>query len=87
MLTTQDQTLGYNAKTDRPVYEDPPLVRAALAGRRTIQIEPLLHGFIVRVGCQTVAFEKIENMVKELERYFKNPESVEAEYLGLKKAK
>lgn len=48
---------------------------------RPIQIEPVFHGFIVRVGCKTLVFESADTLVKELKAYLKNPEKAQREWL------
>lgn len=48
---------------------------------RRIVITPLLNGYSVEVGCQTVCFESKTRLVSELSRYLDNPGEVEAEYL------
>ena len=48
---------------------------------RDITIHAVLNGFEVKVGCQTVVFTDITEMLKEIKRYLKNPETVEKEYL------
>ena len=45
-----------------------------------IQIEPVLNGFVVRVGCQTVVFETTDKLLDELRRYMADPQRVEKEY-------
>lgn len=44
---------------------------------REVNIQPLNHGFVVRVGCQTFAFESAEKMMSHLNAYLKNPKKVE----------
>ena len=45
-----------------------------------IQIEPVLNGYVVRVGCQTVVFETTDKLLDELRRYMADPQRVEKEY-------
>lgn len=45
-----------------------------------ILINPVLNGFIVKVGCTEVVFTDIDVLCFELKRYYKNPGAVEAEY-------
>lgn len=49
---------------------------------RDIKIKPVLNGFIVIVGCQTVVFRDVHQMASELVRYYTNPGNVELEYLA-----
>jgi hypothetical protein len=49
---------------------------------RKITIEPVLNGYMVQVGCQTLAFHDRGKLVCELDRYLESPAKVEVEYLG-----
>mgnify|MGYP005608220895 CR=1 FL=1 len=44
---------------------------------RNINIEPLSSGYMVRVGCQTVAIETTDKLVEVLTRYLNDPQGVE----------
>lgn len=48
---------------------------------REIKIIPVLNGFIVQAGCQTVVFNSAKRLVTELEAYYADPAGVEARYL------
>jgi len=48
---------------------------------RDIRISAVLNGFEVKVGCQTLVFTDVTEMLKEIRRYLKKPEEVEKEYL------
>jgi hypothetical protein len=48
---------------------------------RPVTITPVLNGFIVRVGCQTLVFNKIEVVAANLVEYQKNPERVSKEFI------
>ena len=47
----------------------------------TIEIKPVLNGFIVKVGCQIVVQSSKEALLSELKRYLDNPSKVSEEYL------
>jgi hypothetical protein len=47
---------------------------------REIKITPVLNGFVVKIGCQTVVFNSLQSMAGEVLRYYGNPSSIEAEY-------
>ena len=49
---------------------------------REIKITPVLNGFICKVGCQTVVFGDIATLAQNIERYYKNPEAVEKEFIA-----
>ena len=48
---------------------------------RDIRISAVLNGFEVKLGCQTLVFTDVTEMLKEIRRYLKNPEAIEKEYL------
>ena len=47
---------------------------------REIRIKPVLNGWIVKVGCQTVVFRFLPKMLEEIEKYLANPDETEKEY-------
>lgn len=47
---------------------------------RNIEILPVLNGYLVHVGCQTVVFNSTESLLSELGSYLKNPGKVEQDY-------
>lgn len=49
---------------------------------REINIKPVLNGFICKVGCQTVVFGDVATLASNIERYYKNPEAVEKEFIA-----
>ena len=46
----------------------------------SINIQPLNRGFLVNVGCQSIAFETHEKMLKYLTEYLTNPKGFETNY-------
>lgn len=44
---------------------------------KNINIEPLSSGYMVRVGCQTVAIETTEKLIEVLTKYLNDPKTVE----------
>uniref|UniRef100_A0A6M3IP26 Uncharacterized protein n=1 Tax=viral metagenome TaxID=1070528 RepID=A0A6M3IP26_9ZZZZ len=48
---------------------------------REIRIIPVLNGFIVYVGCQTVVFQGRDTLPQALADYIKDPEASESYYL------
>jgi hypothetical protein len=43
---------------------------------RQITIEPLNKGYVVKVGCQTVAIENKDRLIDLLTRYLRNPQEI-----------
>lgn len=49
---------------------------------REINITPLNTGFVVRLGCQTLAINDKKKLLEELVNYFNNPAEVEKRYFA-----
>lgn len=47
---------------------------------RDIHIYPVLNGFIVRVGCQTVVFQHLKDLCSEVNNYYMDSEGTEKRY-------
>lgn len=47
---------------------------------RSINIEPLDYGFILRVGFQSLAIESKQDLIKYLTDYLNNPNKTESKY-------
>ena len=48
---------------------------------RNVLIKPVLNGFIVEVGCHTVVFTSVEDLINNLGKYQEDPRGVEKFYL------
>ena len=48
-----------------------------------INIQFLSRGCIIRVGCKTIAFENVENAMKELNDYVSNPDATQQKWRKL----
>lgn len=59
-----------------------PPIRVNSRAVRNIAINPVLNGFIVAVGCQTVVFKSDTELLLALAEYLKNPSKVEDEYIS-----
>lgn len=46
---------------------------------RAISINPVLNGFIVTVGCQSLAYTSIDKLLLDLGKYLRDPEATEKE--------
>ena len=44
---------------------------------RDLKITPVLNGFVIKVGCQTVVFTKLADMLSAIENYYTDPEAFE----------
>lgn len=60
-------------QSERPVI--------APATSYNINIEPLNRGFVVRVGCQSLAVSTKQELVRLFNAYMENPEKVEKEWM------
>lgn len=47
---------------------------------RDIIIHPVLNGYSVKVGCQTLVFESAATLLKELKAYLAQPKATELRY-------
>lgn len=47
---------------------------------REVTISSLDHGFVVRVGCQTVAIQTKEDLIAKLVQYITDPAATEEKY-------
>ena len=66
---------------DRPYCGEGPDVPLDRRQRmRTVTIEELDYGYVVRVGCQSIAVEDSAVLIKNLIKYMENPEKVEKEW-------
>lgn len=48
--------------------------------KHSVNIQPLNRGFLVNVGCQSIAFETHGKMLEYLTEYLTNPQRFEAQY-------
>ena len=51
---------------------------------RKIIIEPLEHGFIVNVGCNSFAIEQKRKLIEKLTMYINNPNETEEKWFNEK---
>lgn len=63
-------------------YPSTPENAISTVSLREINIRPLNHGFIVTVGCQTLAIETAETLVEKLTAYLKDPYATEIAQLS-----
>lgn len=61
---------------------NPCLTETVSKGKiREIRISQLDHGYILNVGCKTIALDTPEKILFGLKRYLENPNKVENEFL------
>ncbi len=48
---------------------------------KEIKIYPVLNGYIVQVGCQSVVFETLAKMTAEITRYYTSPDLIVTDYV------
>lgn len=51
---------------------------------RNVEISSILNGFIVRVGCQALAYTSIDELLLDLGSYLRNPEETEKRIIETK---
>jgi hypothetical protein len=61
--------------TDREEYIDD-----TTKSLRTIKIDPLNSGFLVNVGCQSIAIETLDKLIYMLTKYLTDPTKFESEW-------
>ncbi len=49
---------------------------------RHIEIDACLNGFIVRCGCQTLAYTSINSLTKDIGEYLADPDATEKRLVG-----
>jgi hypothetical protein len=49
---------------------------------REITIQPVLNGYICKVGCQIVVFQGRSQLIEELGKYLNDPEGTERSYVA-----
>jgi hypothetical protein len=50
-----------------------------------VNIRPLNYGFIVEVGCQTFAIERVEDLISKLSAYLTTPNEVAGIWMNERK--
>lgn len=45
-----------------------------------VNIRPVLNGWTVEVGCQTVVFTSLDELLKEMKAYLEDPRATEVRY-------
>jgi hypothetical protein len=58
----------------------PMMDRTSESPRREIKISPLDYGYIVKVGCQSLAIESKYDLIKYLSEYLVNSSEAESKY-------
>jgi hypothetical protein len=50
----------------------------------SIEIHPILNGWVVKVGCQLVAYRDRAELVEDLDHYLRDPKSMETRFMKTK---
>lgn len=69
---------------DEPRCSTPPPASSPKS-MRSISVEAMDAGFIVRIGCQTFAIESKESLITKLSAYIRDPQNVESAWMTTKK--
>lgn len=48
---------------------------------KPVTIKPVLNGFVVEVGCQTVVFQSVDKLIDSLRKYQADPDTVEQMFM------
>jgi len=49
---------------------------------RDVIIKEMDHGFLVKIGCQTLCIESPKTLLKALKKYMKDPDAVENQHMS-----
>ncbi len=86
-----DESPIYEGSRDEVGYEieetmeaPEPVMDLPYSNLREINIKPLSSGFLVNVGCQSVAVETVETLVSNLTAYLNNPMGFEKAWYSKK---
>ena len=58
----------------------PTMDREISQSKREINISPLDYGYVIRVGCQVLAIESKQDIIRYLTDYLNNPNETENKY-------
>lgn len=77
-LSTGNATVAQDCVAREPQ----PMLNAEISKprMREVTISSLDHGFVVRVGCQTVAIQTKEDLIAKLVQYITDPAATEEKY-------
>ena len=67
-----------------PLGEPRRTLRQEKVKAREINIVEMDYGYMVRVGCQSFAIEKTDDLIEKLTMYLRNPEVTEEMYFNNK---
>jgi hypothetical protein len=72
---------GYAQQSEvRPPYGEIPIMDSSSTSLREVRISPLSSGFMVTVGCQSIAVETSEKLIAALASYLDNPAKFEKKW-------
>ena len=81
-VTTGIPSQNLSAGVSSPgVYQGEPATPPTPQPRQII-IRPLNHGYVVTVGCQEFAIQKVSTLIRNLEKYLENPAQTEQKWLS-----
>ena len=55
---------------------------AAKTKMKNVIIKEMDHGYLVKIGCQTLCIESPKKLLKALKKYMKDPGAVEDQHMG-----
>ena len=69
--------IGYDEPQDERAHYENEIQAESSNNLREVRIQPLDSGYLVKVGCQPVAVETNETLLRALGEYLNNPDSFE----------
>lgn len=83
-MSCGDLTPNYSScsnESDRPVRVRITDCASERRRVREITITPLDYGFVLKVGCKSIALDSPQKLLFGLKKYLSNPDKVESEFL------
>jgi len=84
-LDVKSESESYEVANDNIGYmstQDIGVDQASNSSAREITIRPLHSGYLVNVGCQQVAVETVDTLIKHLGAYLKHPSRYETKWFN-----
>jgi hypothetical protein len=84
MNESQGEMRGERYETRGEVMRDEPMTEGYAQNIHEVKIQALNSGFLVTVGCQRVAVETPDTLLKALKAYYENPSEFQINWFNNK---
>ena len=75
-------TISNDDYSNEVAMEEMPMETISDSSLREIKIKPLSSGFMVTVGCQSIAVETVDKLTRMLNLYLTNPSDFESKWFS-----